>query len=262
MQKDYKERAIRKNMERKGQISIFVIVAIVIVGVVLVMFMFPDLNVFIGDVEPDTYLKDCIKPKTQEILSLVTKQGGYSEPTNYLNYQNEKVQYLCYTEENYKPCIIQQPLLINHVETEIKNFVEPFAKSCVENLKERYENQGYSVQTTSGEIEVNIIPGSVGVDFVSPMTVSKERTQTFQKFEVKLESEIYDLILLSTSILSFESEYGDSETTTYLRYYPDLKIEKVKLENGTFYKLSNVVSADEFSFATRSLMWPSGYGTG
>lgn len=262
MQKDYKELGVRKNMKRRGQISIFVILAIVVVGIILVMFVFPEINVFVGEVEPNSYLKECIEPSTQEILSLLVKQGGYSEPTNYLMYKGMSVQYLCYTEEDQKPCVIQQPILIGHVEKEIKEFVEPRASNCMENLKERYEDKGYSVQTTPGEIEVDIIPGSIGVIFVSPMTITKERTQTFQKFEVKLDSEIYDLLLTSTSILNFESIYGDSETTAYLRYYPDLKIEKTKLDDGTFYKLSNVVTKDEFSFATRSLMWPSGYGTG
>ena len=262
MQKDYKENLTKKNMKKRGQVSIFVIVAIVIVGIVLVMFVFPKIEIFAGDVDPNSYLKNCIEPSTQEILSLLVRQGGYSEPENYLLYKGEKIQYLCYTVENHIPCVIQQPLLVSHVEKEIKEFVEPRAKQCIQDLKSRYESKGYIVQSTPGEINVSIVPGSVNVDFVSPMTVTKERTQTFQKFEVEVNMELYDLLLTSVSILGFESTYGDSETTLYMRYYPNLKIEKTKLDVGTVYKLSNVITEDEFTFATRSLMWPSGYGTG
>ena len=262
MQKDYKEVEAKKNMEKRGQISIFVIVAIVVLGVVLVMFIFPEVNIFVEDVNPNSYLKDCIEPSTQEILSLLVRQGGYSEPENYLLYKGEKIQHLCYTSEDHLPCVIQQPLLVSHVEKEIKEFVEPRAKKCIQDLKLRYEGKGFVVESTPGEVNVSIVPGSVNVDFVSPMSITKERTQTFQKFEVKLETELYDLLITSISILGFESTYGDSETTLYMRYYPNLKIEKTKLQEGTVYKLSNVITEDDFTFATRSLMWPSGYGTG
>lgn len=262
MQKSYKEESVKKNMRKRGQVSIFVIVAIVIVGIILVMFVFPRVGILGGEVEPNSYLKDCIEPSTQEILGTLVRQGGYSEPTNYLMYKDDKIQYLCYTAENHIPCLIQQPLLVSHLEQEIKDFVEPRAKQCVQDLKELYERRDYSVQSTPGEINVSIIPGSINVDFVSPMTVTKERTQTFQKFEVKLDSELYDLLMTAVSILDFESNLGDSETTMYLRYYPDLKIDKIRRDEGTVYKLSNVITKDEFSFATRSLMWPSGYGTG
>ena len=261
MQKDYKEKSIKKTMNKKGQVAIFVIVAIVIVGAVLVMFIFPEVNIFVEDINPNAYLKDCIEPSTQEILSLLVRQGGYSEPENYLLYKGEKIQYLCYTVEDYLPCVIQQPLLVNKVAKEIKDHVEPKARECIKDLKARYENKGFVVDATPGEINVSIVPGSVNVDFISPMSVSKERTQTFQKFEVELETEIYDLLMTAVSILSFESTYGDSETTDYMKYYPNLKIEKTKLDDGTIYKLSNVISKDNFAFATRSLMWPAGYSS-
>ena len=262
MDKSYKVGDVKNKMRKSGQVSIFVIVAIVIVGVVLVIFVFPKIEVFSGDVEPNSYLKSCIEPSTQEILNVLVKQGGYAEPTNYLMYKGDKIQYLCYISEDYLPCLIQQPLLVKHIEQEIKKFVEPRAKKCIDDLKEKYEKQDYIVESTPGEINISIIPGSINVDFISPMTVTKERTQTFRKFEVGMESGLYELIMTAVNILNFESTYGDSETNMYLKYYPDLKIEKTRREGGTVYKLSDVITEEEFSFATRGLMWPSGFGTG
>ncbi|MDP6845866.1 MAG: hypothetical protein QF460_02850 [Candidatus Nanoarchaeia archaeon] len=247
-------------MNKRGQVTIFVIVAVVIVSIVLVMFVFPKMGFFVEDIEPNSYLKKCIEPNTQEILRLVVQSGGYAEPTNYLEYEGNKIQYLCYTAENYKPCLIQQPLLVNHVEGEIKKFVEPKAKECLQNLKNEYEGNGYSVQASPGELNVELVPGSVDVEFISEMTLTKERTQTFEKFDVEVETEIYDLLMTSMSILDFESTLGDSGTEFYMNYYPDLRIEKTRLDNGTVYELSNVITKDEFKFATRSLVWPPGYG--
>ncbi len=222
--------------------------------------VFPKGDILSEGVSPNNYLKQCIEEDSREILNLLVRQGGYSEPTNYITYKSEKIQYLCYTAENYKPCLIQQPLLTSYVAKEIKNFVEPAAKRCVQELKKDYERKGFNVQSTPGKINVSIVPGSINLDFISPMSITKDRTQTFQKFEVKLESELYDLLMTSVSILDYESTLGDSGTEFYMKYYPDLKIEKTRLDNGTVYELSNVITKDEFKFATRGLMWPPGYG--
>ena len=94
------------------------------------------------------------------------------------------------------------------------------------------------------------------------MTItSAETTRTFDKFDASIDSKIYDLLSIATSIIDYESTLGDSETTTYLSYYPDLRIDKIKLEDGVkIYKLTNVVTNEMFQFATRSLVWPPGYG--
>jgi len=142
---------------------------------------------------------------------------------------------------------------------EIESKIRPRARECVGLLKERYEKQGYSVQTTPGDVNVSIVPGNIIVDFVSPMTVTKESTQTFRKFAVAVESELYNLLSTATNIIEFEAVLGDSETTLYLQYYPDLRIDKTKRNGDTIYKLTNVVTEDEFTFASRSLVWPQGY---
>jgi uncharacterized protein YcgL (UPF0745 family) len=260
MRNNYKENCSKECMNKRGQIAIFVIIAIVIVAVVLVVFLFPRLNLFVTDVNPTSFLRSCIKSEVEDVKEVLSRQGGYLEPDNYVLYNGEKIQYLCYTSQNYEPCLVQQPLLVRHVENEIKSQVEPTARKCVQDLKEQYERQGFSVQTTSGEIDVDLIPGSVVVNFLAPMTVSKETTQTFQKFAVGLDSEWYDLLLNAVSIIDFESTLGDSETTLYIQYYPDLRVDKTKREGDTIYKLSNVITGDEFTFASRSLVWPEGYG--
>ncbi len=247
------------DINKKGQVTIFVIIAIVIVGVIVLVFVFPKVNVFAGEVNPNSYLSDCIKPSLDEIKETLSNQGGYAEPTNYLMYKGDRIQFLCYTSENYLPCVVQQPLLVRHVEGEVKDYIQPRARQCISDLKTRYERQGYNVQSTPGEVNVSIDSGSITVDFVSPMVVSKQdNAQTFRKFAVALDSEWYDLLSTATSIIQYESTFGDSETSLYISYYPNLKIDKTRRDEGTVYKLSDVVTGDEFSFASRSLVWPQG----
>ena len=248
-----------KKRDKKGQISIFIIVAVVIVGLIILIFAFPKLNVFVSDVNPSTFLRDCVKPEINSNLEALSKQGGYLNPENYVMYQGNRIEYLCYTSENYVPCKVQQPLLVKHVEQELKDKIKPAAQQCVSELKSKYESQGYNVRTTEGDVTVSIAPGNIIVDFLSPMSITKESTQTFDRFAVAIDSEMYDLLATATNIIQFESTLGDSETTVYLNYYPNLRIDKIKRNGDTIYKLSNVVSGDEFTFASRSLVWPQGF---
>lgn len=248
---------------KRGQLTISVIVAIVIVGVILVLFLVPGVNPFVSaDVNPSAFLIDCIEPVLKDNLEILGKQGGYLEPSNSITYLGGEIQYLCYTNENFKPCIVQQPLLLKHIEDELESVVQPAARACVRDLKTEYEQRGFTVNTEPGDVEVDIKSGSIDLSFNSPMSVTKEETQRFEKFGISLESEMYDLILTATSVIDFESTLGDAETLAYIQYYPDLRIEKIEREGGTIYKLGNVVTGEEFVFASRSLVWPPGYGFG
>ena len=246
-------------MERKGQVTLFVILAVLLVAIVVIIFAFPEVNVFSTAVNPSSYLKDCIEPEVTEIKDVLSRQGGYQNPRSYALYQDERLAYLCYTAENYIPCIVQQPLLVKHVEKEIKDYIEPRAKQCLQDLKNQYERKGYDVSGSSGTVNVSIVPSKILVEFAAPMTIRKEETQTFQKFAVSVDSEWYDLLLTAVSIIEYESTFGDSETGLYISYYPNLRIDKTRRDDGsTIYKLSDVTTEDAFAFATRSLVWPQG----
>ncbi len=248
-------------LTKKGQIAIFVIVAIVIVGFLVVLLVYPRIQPYIGgEVNPSAYMKQCVGQDVDKVLAVLREQGGYYSPDNYVLYKGEKIQYLCYTAENYKPCIVQQPLLVRHVELELKSKIEPKARQCMQQLVSIYERRGYDVKSNAGELNVIIIPSNIKIEFNSPLELRKEGTQVFRKFGYSKDSELYDLLLTATSIVQFESTLGDSETSLYLQFYPDLKIEKIKRDADTIYILSNVVSNDKFVFATRSLVWPQGYG--
>ncbi len=246
-------------MERKGQVTIFVILALILVAVVVIIFAFPEVNVFSDSVNPGQYLKSCIEPEIEIIKNKLSVQGGYSDPVHYTFYKDLKLQYLCYISDNYLPCVVQQPLLLKHIEKEIKKHIEPRAKQCLQNLKNQYERKGYEVTSSESEIKVSIVLEKILVDFVAPLTVKKDTTQTFQKFAVAVDSSWYDLILTAVSIVQSESTLGDSETNLYIQYYPNLMIEKTRRDDGTtIYQLSDVTTEDKFYFAMRSLVWPQG----
>lgn len=247
-------------MEKRGQVAIFVIIAIVIVSVVITFLAYPRLSANLTELNPNSYMKTCIEPDVRQAIEIMNKQGGYLEPTHSLLYEDTEIQYLCYSSENYLPCLVQQPLLKQHMEGELQEIVEPRARQCLNDLKEEYESRGYSVSLTEGEASVSFVPGSILIETNSEMSVSREDTRNYNSFKMSIGSEMYDLVMLSTNIVQFESTLGDSEVTLYMQYYPDIKIEKIKRDADTIYKVSNVITKEEFVFATRSLVWPQGYG--
>jgi hypothetical protein len=88
-----------------------------------------------------------------------------------------------------------------------------------------------------------------------------EESINYDSIRVVVDSNIYELVSIANSILNWEATYGDSETTTYMNYYHDLKVEKLKQGEGTtVYILSNRDSGEKFQFASRSVVFPPGYG--
>jgi flagellar basal body-associated protein FliL len=81
--KDYKEILSKKGMKKRGQVAIFVIVAIVIVvGGIIVYFLFPNVvDVISGrELEPESYLRSEIEPEVFDGIERLSVQGGYANP--------------------------------------------------------------------------------------------------------------------------------------------------------------------------------------
>ena len=251
-------------MNKRGQIAIFVIVALVIVGAVIVIFAYPQLSTLIApkEINPEDYLRTCIEPNVKSAVDLLAKQGGEENPVGFINYLDVNVKYLCYTSEYYKTCTVQQPLLITRFGKEASRMLTTKANQCARNLITEYEKRGYSVSSSTITSNISIVSGKIKIEFSAPMTITREDySKTFDRFDASTSSEMYNLLSIATSILDYETTYGDSATELYLNYYPNLKIEKIKLEDGVkIYKLTNVVTKEIFQFATRSLVWPPGYG--
>lgn len=247
---------------KRGQITIFVIIGILIVAFAFAIYYFyPQIKSAItGEtLNPSSYLQSCIEDDLNSAVKTISAQGGSMNPEHYLLYQSQRVEYLCYTSEYYKTCVMQQPLLKRHVESEISRVISTKAEECFASLEENYKNSGYEVDIKKGKISVELLPKRVSVNFNSTMSVRKESAQRYTDIRASITNNLYELVSIATSILNFETSYGDSETTIYMNYYHDLKVEKIKQEEGSkIYILTDRNNGNKFQFATRSLAWPPG----
>ncbi|MBI2630070.1 hypothetical protein HYW76_03135 [Candidatus Pacearchaeota archaeon] len=245
---------------KRGQLAIFIIIAVVIAAVLIILF-YPKIRTIVSS-SPQVRLQDCMEDSIQEALKNASLHGGSMNPVNAIYYNGEKIEYLCYTNQYYQTCSIQQPLLRQHVEREILQFIGSQARKCVDSVKADLQKKGYRVSSSSNDVSVQISPDNLKVIFPGITISGESGSENYDRLEIKYKTKIYDLIMLTTSILNWEAHYGDADTTTYMLYYPKIKVEKYKQEDGSKIYILTHESKDKFVFATRSLSWPPGYGLG
>jgi hypothetical protein len=261
---DYKYKNFQEYMNKKGQVAVFIIIALVIIAV-FVFLIFLRRGPSGNETEtfnPEAYLEECIEPSVKENIEKLSLTGGYANPEGTMTFNGQEYKYLCYISEDYKPCIVQQPLLKEQFEMDLNSLTRARAQECANELKEEYESRGYEVTSKINSVEFSILPDIIRYYIDGTFNIRKDdEVRNYDGFKVDMDSKLYDLLLISISIIDFESTYGDSETTEYIQYYPDLKIEKIRLSEGSkIYRVSDVVTLEQFNFATRSLVFPPGYG--
>lgn len=244
---------------KRAQLTLFIILAIAIVAILLVIF-YPRIKTIFVPSAPQNYVAGCVEDAAGEVLEKIALQGGALEPENYILYENNKIEYACYTNEYLKKCVMQKPFLKQDIEQEIKAYVEPRADACVKTLKQNLEKGGATVTTGDIDTEVLIIPGAIQINVNADMKVTKESTSSYKTFKGSIKSGLYNLLMISSSIANWEARYGEAESLTYMLYYPNIKVEKkAQGEGSTIYILTDNVLGDKFQFASRSLVFPEGY---
>lgn len=250
--------------DKSGQVTIFIIIGVVVVALAAgVYFFFPQLlvNFGIGTNNPQIFLQTCMEEPLENAIEKVSLQGGSLNPENSILYNDVEVGYLCYTNQYYLQCSIQQPFLKQHIENEIKTDVEDDAEICLEDLRTSFERKGFDVSLVREEIDIEILPERIAVNFNNDLSLTKDETQRYERLSIFSNNNLYELVGIANSILNWEARYGDSETTAYMNYYRDLKVEKLKQSDGsTIYVLTDRSSGNQFQFASRSVAWPPGIG--
>jgi hypothetical protein len=265
---------------KRGQVTIFIILGVIIVGAAaLVYFLYPQIkSAFLGISDPQGFIQNCVQDKIKTIISNLSMQGGSLAPQNYYPYYNEitnkiyTVDYLCYNNQDYLPCVMQQPLLQQHVGSEIQTNLQSTADSCFADLQKNYQNRGYTVDFVKGSTIVDILPGRVVVTFNNQLTLTKDTTQRYGQFKAVVSNNLYDFLSITSSILNWEATYGDAPAPTYMLYYHDLIVEKKEVgarsdpaaggrnSDGTkIYILTNINTGEMFQFATRGFVIPPGF---
>ena len=166
---------------KKGQVTIFIIIAILIVALgVLIYLYYPEIKSSLNQEtkNPSGYIKNCIEEEIEDNTQTILLQGGdfVVDKNNGYFYKKEDneegryVKYLCYTGDSFKACINQEPFLTEHIESEILNSIIYDAEGCFDSLVKSYETRGYDVDLKNGTVSVKIIPSAISTNFNRTLT--------------------------------------------------------------------------------------------
>lgn len=209
----------------KGQVSIFVIIAIVIVGAVVAFFALTgriNLSGSSGEFQPIfDRQKECIEQSTRGALELAALQGGrvdsgvylggsdYAPFSSHLNFLGTPVKYWYYLSANgvFKE---EVPTKLE-IQEEIADYIEKDIENC--DFSDFYE-QGYLIELSSPRVSVNILDSNVRVTVSGEMGVSKDgNSASLTRQNVEVDSEFGKFLGIARGI------YDEQKTNAFLESY-------------------------------------------
>lgn len=246
---------------KRGQLTIFIILALIIVAAIIVFFLYN--NNVIRPKTPDTRLQveKCIDKKIKENIIPLALSAGQIEQQFKTMYQSENISILCYSGEYYEPCVVQDPFPKQTFEKSLSILARDDIESCYRNGIDELEKKGYDVILGKINYELSINPGEIDIIISPSGSISSEDSSSrINSLKIKIQSNIYEVLMIATSILQFEVAYGDSDTTTFMTFYPNLKVEKIRAEDGMKIYIISSNEEIKYRFASRSRAWPPGFG--
>ena len=251
-------------MKNKGQIAIFVIIAIMLVAG-LALFFFARGNqgiISVGGIEfnPARYMDQCIQDAVVEVSDAMIEQGGVYEPQDYKLYEGVKATYLCKNINYYQPCINQQPQYVSFVEKQIRDEIKDDISLCLDSLREELENRNYEVSYSAFNVSIEIKQGSVSVSLPLELVLRKgDVSQRFDTLSSVTRTPIYDLALVAHEIVSQEAKYCYFEYVGFNLLYSDFITSVNKLSDDTkVYSVEHVPTKKIMRFAVRGCAFPAG----
>ena len=252
-------------MKKRGQITAFVVLGIVVVALVLLLlyaktniFLFTpsteDLNKVMSDIRKD--MISCIEEVGEEPIRRIALQGGYlSTPEDtYRLYDDTTISYLCYNMENDPRCR-NRMLRKADLKQQLDEAIDFALSTCVDVQKfKKFGN--FNIKTPSKwEVETVINPEVTSVTVTYPIMIESEKSEvslSADKFTKPFNYPLGELYKVSQDIISFETTYGEFDQLPYMLSYHGLyRIEKLRPYPDKIYKLNKQDSNYVFQFAVQ-----------
>lgn len=259
-------------MKRRGQVTIFIIVAIMLVVFVALFLMLrdkvvPNAGGGTSEKNPGNFLEICLEDSVKEAIEIISLRGGSLEPELYKSFkfdnENEgKIRYLCYNQNYYYPCVNQEPVLMQHLQDEIKDYITPDVRDCFDSLTSSLQKQDYVVEVKGYRgFDLTLMPKNIKIDINAEIVLTKAgKRETQNNFEVFIPTQLYGLADVAQEIVYREAKDCYFEQTGYMLFYPKFKITKIQtLDSSIIYRILNKDTEEKFTFAVRGCVIPPGY---
>ena len=254
---------------KKGQITIFIIVGIVLISAIALFFVF-NKQVGIGTTEkteenPELFLESCIEDKVKEAIEFISLRGGYVNNELNINFKFEdeiayNISYLCYNQNNYLPCISQKPTFMNDLREEIKKYISSDVENCFSKITSSYSKEGYTVNTDYRDFEIQIIPKRVIIQTDSEISLTRSGETTKQEdIKIEIANRLYEISFIVQELVNQEARFCYAEHAGISLIYPKFIIDKFRTGDSTvIYTIDHKDSKEKFRFAIRGCVIPPG----
>ena len=259
-------------MHKRGQVTVFVILGILIVVILAVVFYLygerlkiqtkEEVKFDASNVEVfNLYAQDCIDKHGIDGINLVGKQGGEINPGFYQNWNCiapgncDKVSYACFTTE-YSSCYNKKPFFKEFVEEELTNYLRTNVKSCIDKgLNEIRDVSGYTVNAEQFKLNVSVLDYNTIVNVDYPITITKGDSVLKQdKFSQTFNAPLGRLIKVAQDIVNMEinspQSYADIDNYVLLQN-GDIALERQTYANTEIYIANARDNLYKFQFAVQ-----------
>lgn len=246
---------------KKGQVTIFIVVGvIIIVGILIGLFFLGDMNISstVSD-DPRVFIKSCVEDSVEESLNKMLNNGGEILPSLAISYQGKEWNYLCHSADYYLGCYNLHPMLESQIENQIIMDTSEDIKNCFDSMREEFEDRGYDVSGGATEYSIDLLPGYVDIKLNKQISVSnKESALEFDDFGFEIISSIYDLVEIARLVSNDESQFCNFEYNGYMLLYPQFDIRRIDYRDSKLYRIKDRNTKEEFRMAIRSCAMPPG----
>lgn len=246
---------------RKGQVTIFIIVGLVIVvGIVVVVIFMRNVDVDSPvDLGPKAFVGKCVRDAVEKSVEKVLAGGGEIVPSQSVMYMGDEWNYLCYQADYYLACYNLHPMLEVEIEGEIRRDTVDDVQDCFDAVAVDFENRGFDVSGGATSYSIDLLPGEIDINLRKNIEVVRgDSAQSFEDFDTSVLSPIYDLVRVARDVVNSESQYCHFEYNGYMLLYPQYDIRRIDYSDSKIYRLIDRKSGIEFKFAVRSCAFAPG----
>ncbi len=246
---------------KRGQVTIFIILAtLIVVAVIVAIVLRQDiLNFFGGAVEPTASIKECVTEVLEPVTKQVLENAGELNPELSKMYNGSQYNYLCYQFVDYLPCINTHPMIKTLAEQALTEGTREGVEQCFDSLKKELEKRGHDTSFDDLTYSIELVPGKIEVNINRPTEISNEESyQSFEDFSFEILSQSYGLFNLAREIVNQESQYCYFDYNGFMILYPEYRITRLNYDNSLIYTAVHSDSNERIKFAIKGCTFPLG----
>ncbi|MAG07344.1 hypothetical protein CMI46_00835 [Candidatus Pacearchaeota archaeon] len=189
-------------MNKRGQITIFIIIAILIISAVILVFILLNKNELEEYDNLDTdrvksITEDYIENVAQKCLEKIGAQGGYNEIP--IEIATSNTAYWYYEGINIQP-------FLNSIENETSNCINNELRNTTDKILESFNNELIEIDKNKINSRISINEKFVNVHTNYPIVISKDKAKgIISTFNSRLKIDLYELYKLATGIVNYAS---------------------------------------------------------